>query len=207
MKIAAAYCRTGLPALLLAVAALLSAPVALADPAGALVIAKERCSACHGEDGNSVVPGFPKLAGQQASYLLREMKDYLAGKRSSEIMQPALANLTEGELEGLAHHFAAQAPSAGEVTRPELLPLGKRIYLEGNAGNGVPACSGCHEDNGAGVGKFPRVAGQHAEYALEQLRQYASGQRNNGVRIMRTIAQRLSADESVAVVEYMSSLK
>ncbi len=183
----------------------LSASVCNAAPAAQL--ASERCAACHGEDGNSVVANFPKLAGQQAVYLLREMKDYRDGRRKNDIMAPMLAGLSDAELEDLASFYAKQKPAPGVVNHPERLALGKRIYMQGNSDSGVPACEGCHEANGEGADKFARVAGQHAEYALEQMRLYASGERANGVRVMRTIAQRLTEEEKLAVIEYMSSLK
>lgn len=172
-----------------------------------MALVNETCAACHGPDGNSVVADFPKLAGQQKSYLLREMQDYKEGRRHHEIMSTLMAGLNEEDLEALADYYAAQRPTPGEVSKPELLSLGKRIYLEGNTQSGVPSCDGCHEENGEGSKKFPRVAGQHAAYSLEQLNQYATGRRSNGVRVMRTIAQRLTREEAEAVAQYMASLK
>jgi len=182
-------------------------PVLAGNPGNPAALARERCAGCHGEDGNGVATSIPKLAGQQSVYLLREMKDYRDGRRRNDIMTPMLAGLSDAELEGLAQHYAMQKPSPGVVTHPQRLALGKRIYMQGNPDSGVPACEGCHEANGEGAGKFARVAGQHAEYSQEQLRQYASGERSNGVRVMRTIAQRLTEEEKLAVIEYMSSLK
>ncbi|MEW5771599.1 MAG: c-type cytochrome [Pseudomonadota bacterium] len=170
-------------------------------------MAAQVCGGCHGADGNSAVAEFPKLAGQQKIYLLREMLDYREGRRHSEVMVPLLTPLSEQEIAGLAEYFAAQAPAPGTVARPELLALGKRVYLEGNTKTGVPSCDGCHEENGEGSKKFPRVAGQHAAYVLGQIAQYASGKRSNGVKVMRTIAERLSKEEAEAVAEYMASLK
>jgi len=170
-------------------------------------LATETCAGCHGADGNSVVPEFPKLAGQQQVYLQREMADYKEGRRHSEIMAPMVVPLSEAEIAGLAAHYAGQAPSPGAVTKPALLSLGKRIYLEGNTKTGVPSCDGCHEENGEGSKKFPRVAGQHVPYLLDQIAQYASGKRSNGVKVMRTISERLTKEEAEAVAEYMASLK
>jgi cytochrome c553 len=183
--------------------------VALSAQGGAKVasLIAESCAGCHGQDGNSVVETFPKLAGQQKIYLLREMKDYKEGRRQSDVMSPLMASLSEEDMAAIAAYYAEQVPSPGVVKRPELLPLGKRIYLEGNDKSGVPSCEGCHETNGEGVKKFPRVAGQHSAYTLDQLAQYASGKRNNGVKVMRTIAERLTKEETEAVVEYMSNMK
>lgn len=170
-------------------------------------MAAETCGGCHGLDGNSMVPEIPKLAGQQKVYLLREMLDYKEGRRHSEVMVPMVASLSEEDMTKLAAFYAKQSPAAGKVAKPELLALGKRIYLEGNTQSGVPSCDGCHEENGEGSKKFPRVAGQHVTYTLNQIAQYASGKRNNGVKVMRTIAKRLTKEEAEAVAEYMASLK
>lgn len=170
-------------------------------------VAAEVCGGCHGVDGNSMVPEFPKLAGQQKVYLLREMMDYKEGRRQSEVMVPMITSLSEEDMAKLAAYYADQGPAAGKVGKPELLALGKRIYLEGNTKSGVPSCDGCHEENGEGSKKFPRVAGQHVTYTLDQIAQYASGKRSNGVKVMRTIAERLTKEEAEAVAEYMASLK
>ena len=167
----------------------------------------ETCGGCHGADGNSVVPEFPKLAGQQKAYLLREMKDYKEGRRQNDIMVPIMSGLSDADMEALAAYYADQEPQPGSVGKPELLALGKRVYLDGNTKTGVPSCDGCHEENGEGSKKFPRVAGQHVAYTMDQVAQYASGKRSNGVKVMRTIAERLTKEEVEAVSEYMASLK
>jgi cytochrome c553 len=87
-----------------------------------------------------------------------------------------------------------------------LLPLGKKVYLEGNSDTGVPSCDGCHEENGAGSARFPRIAGQNVEYTLEQFRLYTTGKRPFGKKVMRTVAERLTEKEARAVAEYMASL-
>jgi len=178
-----------------------------AADSGSVKLATEVCGGCHGADGNSIVPDFPKLAGQQKAYLLREMLDYKEGRRQSEIMAPFMGPLSSADMETLATYYAKQEPSDGVVGKPALLELGKRVYLEGNTKSGVPSCDGCHEENGEGSKKFPRLAGQHVAYTLEQLSQYASGKRSNGVKVMRTIAERLTPQEAEAVAEYMASLK
>lgn len=177
------------------------------DDAKTTRMAAEICGGCHGADGNSLAPEFPTLAGQQKVYLLREMRDYKEGRRHSEVMVPMVSSLSEEDMTKLAAYYADQNPTAGKVSKPELLALGKRIYLEGNTKSGVPSCDGCHEENGEGSKKFPRVAGQHVTYTLDQIAQYASGKRSNGVKVMRTIAERLTKEEAEAVAEYMASLK
>ncbi len=177
------------------------------EDAKLMTLVNETCAACHGPNGNSVVPDFPSLAGQQKTYLLREMLDYKEGRRHSDVMAPLMTQLGQEDMNRLADYYAAQQPAPGTVSKPELLALGKRIYLEGNTKSGVPSCDGCHEENGEGSKKFPRVAGQHVAYTLGQIEQYASGKRSNGVKVMRTIAERLTREEAEAVAEYMASLK
>lgn len=192
------------PILLLA---LLAAPPALAgDAEKAVGLAANLCASCHGEDGNGAVTTFPKLAGQQSVYLLRELKDYRSGKRVSEIMQPIVGSLSDEDLANLAAFYSSQKATRADVTKPELLPLGKQMYLKGNAASGVPSCDSCHEEDGAGAGKFPRVAGQHVDYALEQFRLYAAGKRTNGARVMQAVAQRMTEEETRAVAEFMASM-
>lgn len=167
----------------------------------------ETCVGCHGVDGNSPIPAVPKIAGQQKVYLLNELKFYKEEKRHSDVMTAMVASLNDDELAGLAAYYSAQTPSPGEVTKPNLLALGKRVYLEGNTKSGVPSCDGCHEENGEGSKKFPRVAGQHVPYVLEELGRYATDKRNSGSKVMRTVAERLTKEEAEAVAEYMASQK
>ncbi len=196
--------------------AVLSLPAVLTSEAGSTAgpdiargqaLAGGECAGCHGADGNSEIPTFPKLAGQHVVYLLKELNDYNQAHRASDIMQPMAASLSEQDKLDIAHFYARQKPAPGTVAKPELLALGKQVYLEGNSKNGVPSCDGCHDEDGAGSGKFPRVAGQHPEYLLEELQRYASGKRSHGTRVMRTVAERLTPEEAEAVSQYMASLE
>jgi cytochrome c553 len=177
------------------------------DTAKGKAIANETCAGCHGADGNSEVPTFPKLAGQQAVYLVKEMQAYKAGQRISEIMQPVMAGLSDDDMTNLAAYYAKQEPTAGGATKPELVALGKKIYFDGNSKNGVPSCDGCHEEDGTGSVKFPRVAGQHADFTVEELKRYSAGQRAYASKVMHTVAQRLTGEEAEAVAQYMASMK
>lgn len=165
----------------------------------------ERCASCHGPDGNSPVPAFPKLAGQHADYLLHELKEYKDHHRHSEVMQPVAKELSEEDMAAVAAFLAVQKPSPGTVSDAGLLPLGKKLYFEGNSDTGVPSCDGCHEADGSGSARFPRIAGQNVEYVLEQFRLYATGKRPRGKKVMRTIAERLTEQEARAVAEYLAS--
>jgi cytochrome c553 len=172
-------------------------------------IANELCAGCHGPGGNSMVPSFPKLAGQQKVYLLRELKDYRSGKRASEIMVPLVSTLSDDDLSNLADYYAKQKPAKPEpsaTSNRAQLAIGKKLYLQGNNDTDVPSCESCHETDGSGSGKFPRVAGQHVEYTLDQFRLYATGKRTNGSRVMQAVANRMSEEETRAVSEYMASL-
>ncbi|MDD5390033.1 MAG: c-type cytochrome [Gallionellaceae bacterium] len=177
------------------------------DPAKAESIVASACASCHGLDGNSPVPGFPKLAGQSPVYLLRELKEFKLEHRKSEAMTPFIANLSEEDQANLALYFAAQKPTPGVVTKPELVAAGKKIYLEGNSDSGVPSCDGCHSESGAGSDRFPRVAGQDVEYTLAQIKLYAQHVRKYGIKAMRIVAERLTDLEAEAVAQYLASLK
>jgi cytochrome c553 len=181
-------------------------PTIKGDAAKGAALMAERCAGCHGPDGNSAAPTFPKLAGQSAEYLLHEFKEYQEHHRESEMMEPLVKDLTQEDMNNLAVFLAAQKPTPGTVTEPGLLALGKKIYLQGNSDTGVPSCDGCHEEDGAGSAKFPRVAAQNVEYTLEQFRLYTAGKRPFGKKVMRTVAERLTEKEARAVAEYMASM-
>jgi cytochrome c553 len=185
----------------------IAAPTLNGDPAKGAKIAGDTCAGCHGVDGNSEATTFPRLAGQHAVFLVRELKDYKAEHRISEMMLPMTSPLSEQDMIDVALYYSKQKPKQAEVTKPELLAAGKKIYFEGNTKSGVPSCDGCHEEDGSGSAKFPRVAGQHVDYVLEELKRYASGKRNYGTKVMRTVAERLTPEEAEAVAQYMASMK
>lgn len=176
------------------------------DPSKAITIVTETCAGCHGMDGNSPVPSFPKLAGQTPEYLLKELREFKLEHRQSDMMTPLMANLSDQDMENLALYFAAQKPMPSEVTKPELVELGKKIYLEGNPDSGLPSCEGCHDENGAGSTRYPRIAGQSVEYTMGQIKLYATHVRKNGIKVMRVVAERISDLEAEAVAQYLASL-
>lgn len=180
------------------------ASVAHAD---AQQIATTVCLACHGPGGNSVVPAFPSLAGQQVAYLSKQLNEFMSGKRTNEAMAPALADLKPGDVPGLAAYFAAQKPAPGRVQDAALAKRGEEFYNDGNVDSGVPACIGCHQPAGAGNARFPRLAGQQQAYILQQLANFKSGARTNDkARVMRVVADRMTEDEMKAAAEYLASL-
>jgi len=186
--------------------AAIASPTLLGDPKKGAVIAKEICAGCHGEDGNSPLVNLPKLAGQQPSYLVKELQAFRSGKRPSETMAGFAAALSETDIDNLAAYYAQQKLAPGLVTQSSLLTRGKDIYFNGNPASGLPSCDACHGDNGRGDGDIPSIAAQNVEYLHEELQRYASGQRPHGKRVMRTVAQRLTPDEAEALAQFIASL-
>jgi cytochrome c553 len=173
------------------------------------------CSACHGADGNSAVPAFPKLAGLGEKYLLKQVMDIRDGARPVPTMAGQLDNSSDQDLADMAAFYAGQARSGGQ-TDPELLALGEQVYRGGVADRDVPACTACHSPTGKGNAPagFPALAGQHADYIAAQLKAYRkgyedeTGRTNDGdAKIMRTTAFGLSDKEIEAVASYVSGLK
>jgi cytochrome c553 len=167
------------------------------------------CAACHGADGNSLVPTFPKLAGQHESYLLKQLKDIKSGARSVPTMAGQLDAMSEQDLADIAAFYAAQAATQG-MAKEALVELGESVYRAGIREKGVAACTACHSPTGAGNGpaKYPMLSGQHADYIAAQLRAFRNDERTNDgdTRIMRDVASRLSDRELDAVASYASGL-
>src|SRR4249920_1684296 len=174
-----------------------------ADAAKARPIAESVCAACHGLDGNSAIPVNPSLAGQHPGYLYKQLVDFQAGRRKNAAMSAMVANLSDDDLRNLAAYFAAQKPMAGTAKDRALVAAGQRLYRGGNSETGVPACSGCHSPDGAGVpSQYPRLAGQHGDYTVAQLQSFRSGDRDNDPNaMMRTIARRHNDKDMGAVAQ------
>jgi cytochrome c553 len=194
------------PAWLLACSLGLAAagPVAAQD---AKAIAATVCSACHGEDGNSSIPMFPKIAGLQEAYIVKQLRDFQSGRRKSDVMAPVVAQLKAEDIAPLAAYFSAQKVKPVTGVDKRSTDVGKLIYMDGNEETGVPACVGCHQPQGVGQTTYPRIGGQHAQYLQQQLKSFAAGDRSNDVgRFMRVIAKRLSEEEIQSVAAYLSAL-
>ena len=173
------------------------------------------CGACHGADGNSMVPNFPKLAGLGEKYLLKQMKDIRDGRRPVATMVGQVDNMTDQDLADIAAYFNAQSRST-ETANADLVDLGRKIYLSGIMERKVAACSGCHSPSGQGNGPagFPGLAGQHADYIAAQLTMFRkgyedpAGRTNDGdSKIMRTTAFGLSDLEIKAVASFAAGLQ
>ena len=190
---------------MLASTLLLSGPVSgdSADKAKSIVAAN--CAACHGMDGNSVVPTFPKLAGRHPEYIARELNEFITGKRKSDIMAPITAALDPEDFKLLGAYFGSQKPSRGTVLDPKAAEEGRKFYFEGNEQSGVPACEGCHGTDAQGGKRFPRLAGQHRDYLIEQIYNFRTNARI-ATRIMREVSNRMTDAEIKAVAEYLTGL-
>jgi cytochrome c553 len=167
------------------------------------------CAACHGADGNSVNPEWPKLAGQGEAYLYKQLVDYKEGRRENLLMSGQVAGLSDQDMRDLAAFFASQTvtPGTADAARAD---LGGQLYRGGNAATGVAACAACHGPAGAGnpAALFPKVASQHAQYSADQLRYFRDSTRaNDAGRMMRNIARRMTDEEIAAVSEYMAGLR
>ncbi len=192
---------------LLLVGALASQVSAAADLAKAEEIVQGKCFICHGMAGESSSPVFPRLAGQNASYVARQLADYQSGKRKSNTMQPMVEGLTPADMEALGAWAAAQPTVGHPVEDTDLAGVGRFVYLRGNPYNGVAACASCHGSDAHGSASLPRLAGQHAQYTENQLKQFNRRERTNDNAVMHGIASKLSELEVKAVAAYLSGLK
>jgi len=167
------------------------------------------CGACHGADGNSPAPNFPKLAGQGERYLLKQLKDIKSGARPVLEMTGQLDNFNEQDLADIAAWFASQKMTVGAADA-ELVARGESLFRGGKLAEGMPACTGCHSPQGSGnsAAGFPHLGGQHAQYTAKQLTDFREGDRvNDGdAMIMRSIAAKLSNKDIAAISSYIQGL-
>lgn len=165
------------------------------------------CAACHGADGNSGVPANPKLAQQHPDYVVKQLQDFKAGKRTSPIMQGFAAQLTDADMQNIASWVHSQKAKPGFARDKELVSLGERIYRGGIAERQVAACAGCHSPNGAGIpSQYPRLSGQHADYVAAQLVAFRDGVRRNSAQ-MSGVAAKMNDREIRAVADYIAGLR
>lgn len=167
------------------------------------------CGACHGPDGNSMAPNFPKLAGQGNRYLLKQLNDIKSGKRVVLEMTGLLTNLQDQDLADIAAYFSSQKGSVGAAD-PKLVAAGEALFRGGKLDQGMPACTGCHSPNGVGnpAAGFPHLGGQHAAYVTKQLTAFREGDRTNDgdTMVMRSIASKLSNKDIAALSAYIQGL-
>ncbi|HYQ73337.1 MAG TPA: c-type cytochrome [Gammaproteobacteria bacterium] len=167
------------------------------------------CAACHGADGNSLNPEWPKLAGQHESYIVKQLAYFSDGERENATMKPMAGGLTEQDREDLGAYYASQTVSPASAD-PALVELGEKIYRSGNPESGIAPCMGCHGPNGAGnpAARYPALRGQHAKYIENQLHGFAEGKRvnENAVKMMQILASRMTNREIRAVASYIQGL-
>jgi len=167
------------------------------------------CQGCHGEDGNSAAPNFPKLAGQFANYLQKQIRDFQSEARVDPTMSSMAATVTERQdLLDITAYFASQKQMKGSGGSSE---AGMKLYIEGNAATGVYGCINCHGENGKGKSPnnavFPLIGGQHKDYLVKQLTDFKKGDRKNDPSgMMADIAKLMTNAEIEAVSEYLSGL-
>ena len=165
------------------------------------------CAACHGADGNSTTPTYPKLAQQHPEYLVKQLQEFKSGKRENAIMKGFASTLSEEDMKNIAYWLTSKEAKPGFAKDKDLVTLGERIYRGGIADRQVPACAGCHSPNGAGIpAQYPRLSGQHADYAVAQLTAFRDGIRKNSLQ-MNQVAAKLNDREIKAVSDYVAGLR
>ena len=165
------------------------------------------CAACHGTGGNSTTPANPKLAGQHAAYIAKQLTEYKSGKRANAIMSGMAAALSEDDMKNIAAYVGAKKAQTNFAKDKDLVVLGERIFRGGIADRQVPACSGCHAPNGAGIpSQYPRLAGQHADYTAAQLTAFRDGVRKNNAQ-MTGVSAKMNDREIKAVSDYIAGLR
>ena len=167
------------------------------------------CIACHAIDGNSVVSVNPKLAGQHAAYISKQLNNFKSGLRENIVMAGMVANLTEEDMINLGNYFSEQDILLSSAQKNGVGSLGENIFRAGIKSKGVAACAGCHGPSGHGIpDKYPRLNAQHSEYTLAQLNAFRLGLRKNDPEaVMRTIAQKLTEQEMQSVADYIQGLR
>ena len=167
------------------------------------------CIACHAIDGNSVVSVNPRLAGQHAAYISKQLNNFKSGLRENIVMAGMVANLTEEDMINLGNYFSEQDILLSSAQKNGVGSLGENIFRAGIKSKGVAACAGCHGPSGHGIpDKYPRLNAQHSEYTLAQLNAFRLGLRKNDPEaVMRTIAQKLTEQEMQSVADYIQGLR
>lgn len=177
------------------------------DLGKATKIVEDSCSVCHGADGESASPAFPRLAGQHAGYIERQLRDYKSGKRKSRAMSAIIEDVSEADFKSLGAYFQSRATHTHPIEDAELAQVGRFVYMRGNPYSGVPACSACHGENGHGTAALPRLAGQHTRYVERQLQAFDKRERTNDNAVMHAVASKLTELELRAVAAYVAGLK
>jgi cytochrome c553 len=177
------------------------------EPAKGAAISTAVCAACHTNDGSRGSAANPIIQGQHPDYLVKQLAEFKAGKRDNPIMRAMASPLSETDMKNVAAFYAGKQPKPGFAKNKELVSVGEKIYRGGIGDRSVPACSGCHGPNGAGIpAQYPRLGGQHADYVEAQLVAFRGGARRNNPA-MSAIAAKLNDREIKAVADYVAGLR
>jgi cytochrome c553 len=183
----------------------------LGDPnVSAKTIALQVCANCHGVNGTSVSPNFPNLAAQQEVYLVNQLKSFKSHNRSDpagfEYMWGLSAHLNNDQIDGLAKFFAAQQPKPGLSADASRINAGQIIFEKGIPARDIPACAACHGAQAQGNEQFPRLAGQHADYLIKQLKVFQRTDERPEGSIMKGIAHLLTVENMENVAVYLEAI-
>jgi cytochrome c553 len=166
------------------------------------------CSACHGREGRSVSPVFPRLAGQQPAYIILQLDAFRSHSRGDPSAQAYMwgmaSQMSDATMKALADYYSTQKPVQEKAGDAALMAEGKRIYTQGVSAQNVPACTTCHGQNAEGMGAFPRLAGQHVDYLIAQLQGFQSGTRANAP-IMLGVVRSMTPEQIKAASTYAAS--
>lgn len=170
-------------------------------------ISTQVCGACHTADGTRGLPANPILQDQHPEYLVKQLKEFKDGKRENAIMTAMASTLSEADMRNVAAFYASKQAKPGFATNKDTVRMAESIYRGGIANRQIPACAGCHTPDGAGIpAQYPRIAGQHAEYAAAQLIAFRDGTRKNSAQ-MTGVAAHLSDREIKALADYLAGLR
>lgn len=188
-----------------------------ADPAKGQATAAGICVACHAADGNSLLTANPKLAGQHADYLYKQLTEFKSGVRNNAVMLGMSAALSDEDMRNVAAWFESQKQTGSQTKNRDTVLVGQKIYRAGISEKGVAACAGCHGPTGSGIpAQYPRIGGQHADYTEAQLKAFriggtdvkdSTGRANDPNKMMRMTAAKLSDYEIKAVADYIAGLR
>jgi cytochrome c553 len=170
-------------------------------------IVESRCALCHGREGVSSSPIYPRLAAQHPDYMFKQLQDFREKRRKSDTMSDMVKGMKDEEFRGLVAWFSSRKPAFRQPSDTDLADVGKYIFTKGNPFSGVPACASCHGPNGHGTQQLPRLAGQHPVYLESQLKDFGERERTNDNAVMHSIASKLTALETHAVAVFIGGLQ
>ncbi|MDB1122519.1 c-type cytochrome [Vibrio algarum] len=173
------------------------------------------CVACHSADGNSQITQYPKIAGQHAGYIEKQLAELKIGMETSgekgrydPVMSPMAMSLSDQDRLDLAAYYSSM-PISDNSTPENVVEQGRVLYLAGNAERGLTACVACHgpRGNGTELSGFPKISGQHADYIKIQLTKFRAGERTNDLNgMMGDIAMKLTDEEIDTLAKYVGGL-